>query len=576
MAVADWIRPPRRALLLLIGVTSLLCVLLGWLGWRLLVLDRALESQQLRGRLESAADQLASVLRSGEPWMPGTVTVALSPGALTIPYARLPHLPVLPAAPVSHALSFARAESLEFRRADLPQAAALLSALAHTDEPGARAGALIRLGRVLRKAGQHDSALAVYRALSRERVAIDGLPAALLARDAMVSVLDTAGRRDAAQAAADTAYNDLLGGSWPVTTATFAFYAERLRSRLPADRATAIDSARASALAMAGALDSLWAMWAVADTGRTFTGQRSLWIGEQPVLMAWSGTGQQATARIRSAADDVAAARADIAGRRRLILLGLVTAALIVLTGVYAVTGAVHREIEVARLQSSFVSAVSHEFRTPLTTLRQLTEMLAGGRVANDAKRTTYYETIQREADRLHRLVEGLLDFGRMEAGALEFRPEPLDASAVVLDVVREFQTEVAERGYQVAFRSEDGACPVHADREAIGRAVWNLLDNAVKYSPDERAIAVNVGRVNGTVAIRVRDQGAGIPAAEQAHIFEKFVRGSASELRGVKGTGIGLAMVRHIVKAHGGDVGVESAPGHGSTFTIQLPVAAE
>ena len=121
---------------------------------------------------------------------------------------------------------------------------------------------------------------------------------------------------------------------------------------------------------------------------------------------------------------------------------------------------------------------------------------------------------------------------------------------------------------------TSDGAAPVvRADREALGRALWNLLDNAVKYSPACPTVWVDLAREGQRVAIRVRDQGLGIPAEEQKEIFRKFVRGAAAKAASVKGTGIGLALVEHIVRAHGGEVRLESQPGQGSTFTILLPV---
>jgi two-component system sensor histidine kinase SenX3 len=121
---------------------------------------------------------------------------------------------------------------------------------------------------------------------------------------------------------------------------------------------------------------------------------------------------------------------------------------------------------------------------------------------------------------------------------------------------------------------SADAATPVvRADAEALGRAVWNLLDNAVKYSPEAKSVRVSVSQDAGRVAIAVSDEGVGIPPAERDAIFQKFVRGTSSDGRGVKGTGIGLAMVKHIVEAHGGEVRVESEVGRGSTFTILLPV---
>jgi signal transduction histidine kinase len=177
-----------------------------------------------------------------------------------------------------------------------------------------------------------------------------------------------------------------------------------------------------------------------------------------------------------------------------------------------------------------------------------------------------------RATDRLHRLVEGLLDFGRMEAGASVYRFELLDAAALTGAVVEEFQRETESRGYRVEFTTNGGEAQVSADRESLTRAIWNLLDNAEKYSPGCRTVWVEMAREDRQVAIRVRDRGLGIPPQEQQEIFRKFVRGSSSKGVQVKGTGIGLAMVRHIVQAHGGSLRLESRPGEGSTFTILLP----
>jgi len=193
--------------------------------------------------------------------------------------------------------------------------------------------------------------------------------------------------------------------------------------------------------------------------------------------------------------------------------------------------------------------------------------------VASEERRARYYEILERESARLHRLVEGLLDFGRMQAGALEFSWERVTPSDLVRSVVTEFETELSDSGYHIKMTTGAARTVVRADPEALGRAVWNLLDNAVKYSPDCKTISVSVSQVDGNVAIAVRDEGVGIPPAERGVIFEKFVRGTSSDGRGTKGTGIGLSMVKHIVDAHGGEVRVESEVGQGSTFTILLPV---
>jgi signal transduction histidine kinase len=228
--------------------------------------------------------------------------------------------------------------------------------------------------------------------------------------------------------------------------------------------------------------------------------------------------------------------------------------------------------MEVSRLQSHFVSAVSHEFRSPLTSMRQLSEMLALGRVPGEERREKYYETLVSETRRLQRLVETLLNFGKMEAGAKQYRFEELDAGDLVARVVAEFEPQVAASGRRIELNGAPNGCRIKADPEALAVALRNLVDNALKYSPDQPAVWVEWGPENGCVAIRVRDKGMGIAERERKAIFRKFVRGSAAAAAHVKGTGVGLAMVRHIVVAHGGGIQVASEPGQGSTFTMRLP----
>ena len=250
--------------------------------------------------------------------------------------------------------------------------------------------------------------------------------------------------------------------------------------------------------------------------------------------------------------------------------------AVFLIAGTYFIARAIRREAEAARVQSEFVSTVSHEFRSPLTSLRQLSEILALGRVPNEARRQVYYETLVRETARLQRLVEALLNFGRMEAGARQYRFEEIDTAALVRRVAAEFEEQLAGSGRRIELQGEDGECRIEADPEAMSVALRNLVDNALKYSPNQPAVWVEWCRENGRVAIRVRDRGAGIPAAERKAVFRKFVRGSAALAGNVKGSGVGLAMVQHIVTAHGGEIGVESETGKGSTFTILLRTVEE
>jgi signal transduction histidine kinase len=193
--------------------------------------------------------------------------------------------------------------------------------------------------------------------------------------------------------------------------------------------------------------------------------------------------------------------------------------------------------------------------------------------VADEERRHRYYGLLRRESERLQRLVEGLLDFKRMESHAAEYRFETLDPGSLVRHVAEEFTLGADARASRLSVLVAPGLPAVRCDREAFTRALWNLLDNAAKYAPEESPIAIEVANSDGQVVVQVRDEGPGIPADEQAQIFRKFVRGSAARSSGAKGTGLGLAMVSHIMKAHRGQITVASRPGAGSTFSLVLPV---
>ena len=232
-------------------------------------------------------------------------------------------------------------------------------------------------------------------------------------------------------------------------------------------------------------------------------------------------------------------------------------------------------------LQSDFVAAVSHEFRSPLTTLRSITELLVQDRILDDTRRRQSYAFLDRETARLHRLVEDLLDFGRMESGRKQYRIEPHDAFRLVRDELAEFTEQAEANGFHVQQElssSVNSPSPpiVLVDEEAFRRAVRNLLDNAMKYSPVCRTVWVEGAIRERQVMISVSDKGMGIGPAEEQAIFQKFVRGQEAKKAGIKGTGIGLAMVRQISQAMGGDVHLKSEVGSGSTFTIVLPLAGQ
>jgi signal transduction histidine kinase len=261
--------------------------------------------------------------------------------------------------------------------------------------------------------------------------------------------------------------------------------------------------------------------------------------------------------------------------REELVVAGLVFLALYVMAGSYFSVRAVTREIEAARLKSDFVAAVSHEFRTPLTLLRQFSDLLADNRVTSEQERHQYYAALQRGTRRLTRLVEDLLDFGRMEAGFHGFTLQPVAAREWLVALTDEFQEETRSRGVTVEVTWTGPSAVVQADEAAIGRALWNLMDNAVKYSPSCRTIWVS-GRLEGDrLTVAVRDRGLGVSPGERRAIFRKFVRGAAGGGPPVRGTGLGLALVDQIVRGHGGRIVLTSVVGEGSTFAMVLPARA-
>ena len=234
----------------------------------------------------------------------------------------------------------------------------------------------------------------------------------------------------------------------------------------------------------------------------------------------------------------------------------------------------VARELALAKLKSDFVSNVSHELRTPLALIRLYAETLELGRISNPGKRQEYYEIIRKESERLTSLINNILDFSRIESGKKEYSFRETDVADLVRGTLESYRFEIEQNGFQFEQKIEGDLPQVWVDREAIARSLLNLVNNALKYSKDQKYIGVSLYRTNGSVNLEVRDRGIGIPANEQEKIFEKFYRCGDPLVHNIKGSGLGLSLVRHIARAHGGDVRVESTPERGSKFTIALPLA--
>lgn len=199
--------------------------------------------------------------------------------------------------------------------------------------------------------------------------------------------------------------------------------------------------------------------------------------------------------------------------------------------------------------------------------------MLSKGRVDTEELRQKSYDILASESERLQNLVESLLDFSRIEAGAFRYQYELVSPVKLMDEILTEFQDKAKAHGYFVELEHAGEYPLIRADKEAFSLAIRNILDNAIKYSPDCRTVWVEMTQDRDRLVIRVRDQGVGIPVSEQKEIFKRFVRGTGSRASNIQGTGIGLAMASHIVEAHHGEIRLESEPGKGSTFTVLLPL---
>ena len=231
-------------------------------------------------------------------------------------------------------------------------------------------------------------------------------------------------------------------------------------------------------------------------------------------------------------------------------------------------------ERRVDRLKSEFVSTISHELRTPLAAIYGAALTLRREEPALEAQREGLLDVIAGEAERLARIVNDILWVSRLESGTLHVAVESCDPVALVRKVVDAAETHLPPN-VTLALDVEPGVPPIAADPDKVRQVLTNLVDNAIKYSPDGGAVSVAVGRNDSTVSFRIHDHGLGIPAAEQSRIFEKFFRLDPELTRGVGGTGLGLYITRELVRRMDGHVEVESREGEGSTFTVELPVAS-
>jgi signal transduction histidine kinase len=234
------------------------------------------------------------------------------------------------------------------------------------------------------------------------------------------------------------------------------------------------------------------------------------------------------------------------------------------------------QQLELAQLRSHLVSNISHELKTPLSLIRLYTETLEQGRVGSETERQQFLEIISNEAKRLTHLINNILDFDRIEAGHKRYSYAQVSPAKAVRATADAYRYQLTEQGFELRVDIAEGLPLLMLDEEALAQALINLLDNAAKYSDTVKEIGVKLARNGDHVCLSVTDRGIGIPQREQRKIFESFYRVEHGLVHDVKGSGLGLAVVRHVAESHGGWVSVESVPGRGSTFTVWLPVGFE
>jgi signal transduction histidine kinase/tetratricopeptide (TPR) repeat protein len=241
--------------------------------------------------------------------------------------------------------------------------------------------------------------------------------------------------------------------------------------------------------------------------------------------------------------------------------------------GTVLVIRTITHEMEVLRLKSDFVSSISHEFKTPITSIKVLIERLRQGKVTSSYKKKEYYSIISEDADKLGSMVRNILDFSKVEEGRKEYVFQESDVAQLVKDEIENFKKVKISPGIRIDLQIFPDIPRIHVDRESFSLALNNLMENAFKFSLERKEILVEVKREAENVRVNVKDKGMGIPSGEMDKIFDKFFQGKNTIQQSIKGTGLGLALVKHTVEAHAGKILLESKVGQGSTFSLVFPV---
>ncbi len=278
--------------------------------------------------------------------------------------------------------------------------------------------------------------------------------------------------------------------------------------------------------------------------------------------------------RIQITPRNVQELRAQADTERLLGVLLVPVSTVIIALGLGVVWLSVRAERRASQMKSDFIANVSHELKTPLSLIRMFGELLMTGRHKGEAMTREYGGIITRESERLAHLIDNVLDFARLERGKASYNFAEGRLEEVVERALDVYRHRIEKEKLRLTTEIEPNLPPVRMDENAMTLVLLNLVDNAVKYAGDGGEVAVRLRRAPGAVALSVVDHGGGIAPDEQRRIFDRFYRATSARARNVRGSGIGLALVKYIAEAHGGRVEVESALGQGSTFTVTLPAA--
>lgn len=530
--------------------------------------NRRLSEEKLAAELDNRIRGLAAECLRVQPAAPPFQQVhpiakhyfLIEDGEVRWPRLRTPP----PVNPPGLPAPFAQAEELELRGNRVKEAlAAYREAYQQTRRAELRALALSRIARCEEKLGEHQAALASWKMLLEN----------------FGSWYDPSHRPYSITARLELGqlnglYEEIAAGRWDLSAEQFDYYLSRLGRQPPPgnpfDFARELETQfRQTSTLVEGELyrftlphDQLWYTF---RRGRILgLAVNSEWVANRLDPEVRKSLGMDAAAQPQLARG------AWIYAGATLLVVALLAA------GVVLLLRDVHRELRTNQLRADFVSGVSHELKTPLTLIRLYADILLEEENEADPhpqpERRGFYTIIARESERLSHLIERVLTFSRIERGQQNYTLETGDLEPVVSRTVGAYQKYLRRIGFEMESRLASELPPVRFDPDAVAQAVVNLLDNAVKYSGANKFVRVNLAANNGHVALEVEDHGVGIAPEWREKVFERFYRAPNASAKG--GYGLGLYLVRHIMRAHGGDVQLDSEIGRGSRFRLVFPVA--